>query len=101
MEDLKEGIAKIYYQYSMCGIPDEYELEWANETECTKQACYAFTDYILTYLKANGVVKLAEDQAAPCAFLEDNSEKGVITQDYLNGRASLVEANFKRVEELI
>jgi len=82
MKDLKEGIAKIYYQYSMCGIPDEYELEWANETECTKQACYAFTDYILTYLKSQGVVRLVENQDWKLGDPIDN-------------------ANFKRVEELI
>ena len=100
MKDIREGIAKIYYQYSMCGIPDEYELEWANETECTKQACYAFTDYILTYLKANGLVRLAENQEVP-DFNKCDVDWCCSVICHMNEANNIIQANFKRVEELI
>ena len=37
------------------------------------------------------------DQTAPCSGLHENSLKGMITQDYLNGRESMTEAGFKKV----
>ena len=37
------------------------------------------------------------EQTASCSELEDNSIKGQITQDYLNGRLSLLNAGFKKV----
>lgn len=40
--ELREKMAKLFYQYAHCGVPDEYEAEWLMEDECTKQACWAF-----------------------------------------------------------
>ena len=39
------------------------------------------------------------DQTAPCTELHENSppNKGMITQDYLNGRKSIIDAGFKKV----
>ena len=54
------------------------------------------TDQILN----SGLVAIVDDdQTAPCTELQENSppNKGVITQDYLNGRLSILNANFRRI----
>ena len=42
MDSLREKIAKLFYQYAHCGIPDEYETEWLRESECIRQTCQSF-----------------------------------------------------------
>jgi len=37
------------------------------------------------------------EKTAPCSGLHENSLKGMITQDYLNGRESMTEGGFKKV----
>jgi len=52
--------------------------------------------------KKAGYVKLSEDQTAPCLYLDKNEGDGkdMVTIDYCNGRASLIDSNFKKVEEM-
>ena len=86
MENLREGIAKIIKEINTKSVefcPEVVDDEY-------------YTDQILLYLNANGVVKLAENQELP--------EK--IYQAVLPSQRKFVHAvqqemsNFKRVEEL-
>jgi len=47
-DKVREAIALIDYQWRFCGIPDEHESEWLNESQCTKQNCREFAQEILS-----------------------------------------------------
>ncbi len=66
-----------------------------------REACQSWLSLHLPELaKKAGYVRLAKDQSAPCLYLDKNTGdgKGMVTVDYCNGRASLIDSGFKKVD---
>jgi len=80
MEDIREGIAKIEF------VRDDFTFAEGGRFNFTKAGIIK----LLTYLKANRVVRLSENQELP--------KIPVFAVTYPD---DLLKANFKRVEELI
>jgi len=48
MGSVKEDIAKLDYMWRYCGVPDEYEYGWEEETDSIKSNCREFATQILS-----------------------------------------------------
>jgi len=42
MKKIEELVTALAYKWWICGIPDEYQSEWAKESEITKESCIRF-----------------------------------------------------------
>lgn len=69
-----EEIAKLDYMWRFCGVPDEYEAEWENETECIKQNCRAFACEILSISK---IAIVDRNALLPIRFLHPDDKPNV------------------------
>jgi len=73
MGSVKEDIAKLDYMWRYCGVPDEYEYGWEEETDSIKSNCREFATQIISLVcKRIEGAKLKNEELDHILLTEDD-----------------------------